>query len=595
MTTMAPDLAPGLLQSDEPLVRAFFARAEREPDTLAFAFYPRGARTPSVRLSWGAWAVRVRACAASLLRVGVLPGDRVAILAGNRPLWPVVDLALQSIRAIGVGLYPSSTPAQVDALLADCGARWLFTDDPLHAARLAADPRGGGRDLHSIILDTRGGAMPPLPPIVHDWRQWGDDGGDLLATHLTIGATLDARLAAVSPDDLAAIIYTSGSTGEPKGACITHRYLTASASAIAQVLSLTAGDRGVSFLPYSHAAERIFGQCTRILTGMSAALIEDPAELFPVAAHFEPTLLGGLPRIFERLFEAAEIAARSGEDPRAAVHARIGAQLRLATSGGAPLPPTVGERLAALGVPIVGAYGQTEHLCVAMNRPESPRFDTVGPLMPGTEARLAENGELLLARGPLTFSGYWKRPADTEQAFSEDGVWLRTGDLAEFTADGSLRITGRVKEMIALSTGRKVAPLPIEAALTAHPFIAHAFCHGEGRKFLVALLALRRQVVEQWAEGRNRSPWPALATDPAVRAEVQRAVDAVNDTLARTDRVVAFAVTPDEFTVEAGLLTPTLKLLRSATAQRYAAELAALYADVDADVRRRDAPAGEAR
>lgn len=575
-----PPLDDALMR--EPLVRRFFRHAERAPDTLAFALYPRGARRPTVELAWGAWSVRVRACAARMVRAGIRPGDRVAVLAGNRLMWPIVDLALQSLRAVGVGLYPSSAAAQVDALLVDSGARWIFTDDREQAARLAHHPRADGRDLHAVILDTHGDPMPVLPATAHDWRSWCDEGGDLLSHDTTIGATLDARLAAVELDDLAALIYTSGSTGTPKGACITHRYLAASAASIVSVLSLTSSDRGLSFLPFSHAAERVFGQGSRVLSGMAAALVEEPKELFAVAAHFQPTVFSGVPRLFERLFEAAEVTERDGGDPRAAITDRLGPAVRLATSGGAALPVAVAERLAGLGLPIAGAYGQTEHLCIAMNRPGRLRFDTVGEPMPGTAVMVSSDGELLVERSALTFRDYWQRPIETAEAFTADRGWLRTGDRAELLDDGALRIVGRVKELIALSNGRKVAPLPIEAALAASPFIAHAICFGEGRKYVVALLSPRRAVVEQWASARQLDrPWAELIDHPELRQQLAHHVAQVNNGLARTDQVQAFAVTADEFSTENGLLTPTMKVMRRLVEARYLAQFEALYTPRD--------------
>lgn len=526
-----------------PLVHRFVTRAQEAPDALAFAVYARGDTRASASMTWGAWYEASRALAVHLLHTGVAAGDRVAILAPNRPLWPIADLALQMIGAIGVGIFPGSAASQIEALIADSGARLTITADETVFDAMMANGRA------------------------------------LLATDDTSRDVLDARLSAVRLDDLAAIIYTSGSTGIPKGACLSHRYLAASAVSIVDVLGLTAADRVLSFLPFSHAAERVFGQCTRLLTGMSAALIEDPTDVFPVAADFEPTLLGGLPRIFERLHEAVEVARRDGADPKAAIAARIGRHCRLATSGGAAMPVDVAEQLAELGLPIVGAYGQTEHLCIAMNRPSRVRFDTVGEPMPGTTVRIADDGELLVARGPLTFSGYWGKAEETRAAFTDDGAWLHTGDRAEQAPDGSLRITGRLKEILALSNGRKVAPAPIEAALNASPFIAHAVCHGEGRRFLSALLSPRQTVVEAWARREGiETPWPALLTHPQVQAVFTEAVSRVNRDLARTDRVQRFVVIEHELSVEDGTLTPTLKVMRHVIADRFAPLFDALYA-----------------
>ncbi|MBU6365168.1 MAG: AMP-binding protein [Gemmatimonadetes bacterium] len=547
--------------------------ARVRPDALAWAVYPAGHAHPVRRVTWGDWARAVDVAAAALLREGVAPGDRVAVFAGNRLLWPVLDLALQQLRAVGVGVYPSSTAVQVAQLLEDCAPVLVVADSADRCALVREAARRLGWPAEAVRLVTDD-AVPGVPT----FEAWCAAGGAALRHDAALAAQLRARAEAVAADDLAALIYTSGSTGAPKGAMITHRCLAASAASVTAVLGLTAGDRALAFLPFSHAAERMFGQGTRLAAGMATALVEDPADLFAVCADFGPTLVGGLPRIFERVYERTEVARRTGGDPRAALAELLGPRVRLATSGGAPLPSSVAEALGALGCPIVGAYGQTEHLCVAMNRPAAPRTDVVGPPMPGTEVRVAEDGELLVRRSALTFSGYWGRPEESAAAFTSDGVWLRTGDRAVVDATGALTITGRIKELIALSTGRKVAPLPIEGALADTPFIAHAVCHGEGRKHLVALLALRRPVVEAWARERGVAlPWGALVRHPTLREQLAAAVDGVNAGLPRTDRVVAWAVTEAEFSVDTGELTPTFKVKRAEVEARHAALLASLY------------------
>lgn len=562
--------------AETPLALRFLARCDQFPETLAYAVYPTGAREPSRLLTWGEWRDLSLACAARLMNAGVQPGDRVAILAGNRLLWPIVDVALQLVRAVGVGLYPTSSPAQIVALLRDSGSRLLFIDSEAHTAAIRSAVSPSVLDI-CIVADV---AAPDLAPdsSTTTFAAWCDEGARLLLDQ-SATQSLELRMSAIVPEDLAALIYTSGSTGEPKGACISHRYLAASAASIGEVLHVDSDDRSVSFLPYSHAAERIFGQSTRMLSGMSAALVENPADLFPVCAHFRPTVFGGLPRLFERLYEASEVARANGTDPRHAIASRLGPDVRLSTSGGAALPQRIAEALNAIGLPILGAYGQTEHLCIAMNRLHAIRFDTVGPPMPGTSVRLADDGELLVRRSALTFSGYWNRPDETRAAFTDDGLWLRTGDQAMLQSDGSLRITGRVKELIALSTGRKIAPLPIEVALAESAFVAHTVCHGEGRKFLVALIALRRDLVTAWGAARQLTlPWPALVQHPELRAQVQLQVDRVNATLARTDRIQAFAITDAEFSVDGGELTPTLKVIRRVIDTRFASDFDALYA-----------------
>ena len=284
--------------AETPLALRFLARCDRFPETLAYTVYPTGACEPSRFLTWGEWRDLSLACAARLIKAGVQPGDRVAILAGNRLLWPIVDVALQLVRAVGVGIYPTSSPTQIVALLRDSGTRLLFIDSELHTAVIRAADDPSVSDI-CIVADVAPHDVS-ADMTTTTFAAWCDEGARLLldqrATQL-----LELRMTSIVPDDLAALIYTSGSTGEPKGACISHRYLAASAASIAEVLHVDRDDRSVSFLPYSHAAERIFGQSTRILSGMSAALVENPADLFPVCAHFRPTVFGGLPRLFERL------------------------------------------------------------------------------------------------------------------------------------------------------------------------------------------------------------------------------------------------------------------------------------------------------
>jgi long-chain acyl-CoA synthetase len=423
---------------------------------------------------------------------------------------------------------------------------------------------------------------------------------------------------ALRPDTTAILIYTSGSTGEPKGAALSHRTLLASATSIRDTLGLVEGDRSLSFLPFCHAAERIFGLYTRIVCGMQAGLVADHGRVWDAAREFAPTLFGGLPRFYEKAvatLRAHQAAAtgdersrweqtmelggersrlrRAGQPLPAELEAEwmrigepllerarelFGGRVRVATSGGAALPADVSEYLDALGITVLGAYGLTEHLCAAFNRPDRYTFDSAGPPMPGTTLRLAEDGEILLHRGPLTFSGYHGRPAETADAFSADGEWLRTGDLGRVGEDGALRVIGRKKELIALSNGKKVAPLGIEAALTGEPWIEQAMLYGEGRNFVSALLVIRRPSLEAWAAEHARdADDPRLLDDPGLRAAVQAAVDRVNAGLSNPERVRRFALLGSGFSGDD--LTPTLKLRRPVVEQRYRAHLEALYVD----------------
>jgi long-chain acyl-CoA synthetase len=269
---------------------------------------------------------------------------------------------------------------------------------------------------------------------------------------------------------------------------------------------------------------------------------------------------------------------RSAAPCRTRLASLLGSRVRLATSGGAALPAEVADYLDAAGLSVLGAYGQTEHLCVAFHRPECYDVSTAGPPMPGTEVRIAHDGELLVRRNALTFDGYHRRPEETRDAFTTDGAWLRTGDLAQLTTEGRLRITGRKKELIVLSNGKKVAPLPIEAMLAQDPWVEHAMLHGEGERFVTALLVPSRPMVNAW----RRDHAADLALDdalrhPAVHARLQEAVDRVNARLSRPEQVRRWVLLEHELTTTGGELTPTHKIRRSAVLERYRDRLDSLY------------------
>jgi long-chain acyl-CoA synthetase len=351
---------------------------------------------------------------------------------------------------------------------------------------------------------------------------------------------------------------------------------------------------------------------------MRAGHVADASRVWEAARAFEPTLLGGLPRWYEKLHESLvlhertlsggaraewEEGQRLGRE-RSALRRRglavpdalesawqrasrasrdcltklLGGRVRLATSGGAALPTEVADHLDAAGLTVLGAYGQTEHLCVAFHRPDAYDTTSAGPPMPGTELRVADDGELVVRRNALTFNGYHGRPEETRAAFTADGEWLLTGDLAEITADGRLRITGRKKELIALSNGKKVAPLPIEAELTQDPWIAHALLYGEGERFITALLVPSRPMVEGWLREQALTlPYEAALEHERVRERIQAAVDRVNARLSRPEQVRRWALLEHELTPERGELTPTLKIRRTTVAERYRSRLEPLY------------------
>jgi long-chain acyl-CoA synthetase len=562
-----------LPEAPENAVRTFLDRVARSGGQVALRTFPEG-RT----LTWREWAGRSRAFAARLMGEGVEPGDRVAIWGGNRPLWPIADLGALMAGAVPVGIYPSSAPAQVRSLLDDAGAVVAVGDRDEWVQVL----QEAGSEVPGVRLVLEEGEVDPGAAPGGDGAAGVAGGGEGISRE-SPGGTLPGESAA--PDDDAILIYTSGSTGEPRGARISHRCLMASAASIRACLELREGDVTLSFLPFCHAAERIFGLYTRILTGIETVLVDDHRRVWEAARATRPTLFGGLPRFYEKVHEALRAEEARGGDPRARISEFFGDRLRVVTSGGATLPSEVSRYLADVGVPVLGAYGLTEHLCAAMNRPGRHDLETSGPPMPGTELRIAADGEILIRRGPLTFSGYLNRGKETAAAFTADGEWLLTGDLGEVDAGGFLRVTGRKKDLLALSTGKKVAPAPLEARLVQDPWISQAVVVGEGRKFVSALLVLSRDVVGAWAreEGISGS-WEELRDHPRVRSHVDAVVAGVNREVSRTESIRRYAILDRELTRETGELTPTLKVRRPVVLERHGERVDELYRE-DADGR----------
>lgn len=516
-------------------------------------------------VTWGEWRSLSLQFAAALLASRARETQAVAILAGNGPAWPIADLGTLLCGKTSVGIYPTSAPVQIEKMLADCGAGVLVIDD---AKQLDAvvEMRGRLPNLKVIVAAHESPAGAAVT-----WKAWLDSGSSALAANQDLERSIETRAVAIRRSDPALIIYTSGSTGDPKGAVLSHGCIDASTASIEEALGLSSSDTTLSFLPYSHAAERIAGLYTRIRCGIEATILEDPSRLWEVAASYRPTMFGGLPRYYEKLDQIARYEGRPASEI-------LGGRVRLATSGGAALRVELAKNLERSGVTILGAYGLTEHLCVTFNRPGDATFDTSGSTMPGTEIRTAPDGEILVRRSELTFSGYHNLPDATRAAFSDDGQWLHTGDLGAVDSHGRLQITGRKKELLALSNGKMVAPLPIEARLSSHELIEHAVLHAEGRQFVSALIVLRRQAIEQWVRAQGiHEALDSPASHPRIIEEVQKAVDKVNTELSRAESIRRFVLIDSELSVAGKELTPTHKVRRNAVLEKYSAQLDALY------------------
>jgi long-chain acyl-CoA synthetase len=428
-------------------------------------------------------------------------------------------------------------------------------------------------------------------------------------------AEFDARVREVQPDDLATIIYTSGTTGEPKGVMLTHGNLASNLCYSSREFPFSEQDCCISFLPLSHVTARHLDYVL-MLEHVTLAHCPHFNQITVAMKQVRPTVLVAVPRVYEKIRQAVEgkshgvkkrvlnwalgVGKRhraqtlAGKQPDgllwklaeklvfSKIRAAFGGQVWLFVSGGAPLGMDTAEWFADVGILIFEGYGLTETSpLIALDTPKRHRIGTVGAVLPNVQARFAPDGELEV-RGPSVFHGYWQKPDDTAEAFTEDG-WFRTGDIGKIDADGFLAITDRKKEMLKTSGGKMIAPQPIEGKLKAHLLVGNAALVGDKHKFACVLISPNFAILESWARVKGVN-YPAgdrkaLVQVPQVVARYQRIVDELNATLAPYQTIKRIAVVPDEWTVETDELTPSMKLKRRVVEQKYAAEIAEFYKD----------------
>jgi long-chain acyl-CoA synthetase len=540
------------------------------------------------------------ACALKTQGLGL--NRSVCVFMDNRPEWAIADVGTILARGVSVGLYPTSSAEQCQYIIAHAESEFILVDT---AERL-------GKILR--ILDH----LPSIKRVIVAGESTNDADQRIIGfdRFLQIGRESRANLEdsvreaaqKVSADEIAMMVYTSGTTGHPKGACLSHQYVINSAESVVETLSLQDTDTGFSYLPFCHVAERIAGFYTRLCAGITAYFVDDLSKLYTYMLEVKPTIFASLPRFFEKIhaklmmevermseaqrerFEAALTLGRQvnragqiepvldGNLLKAYAEALssllplvqkyTGGNIRMMTSGGAPLPLEIGEFFDAAGIPILEAYGLTENVCVAFNRPNRHRFGTVGLPMVGCEIKIADDGEILV-RSQMMFSGYFKEPEKTAEMF-RDG-WLLTGDLGQIDEDGFLKIIGRKKELIITSTGKNIAPLMLENRVKEHPLISHAMIYGDGKSYLVALVTLNQSEVEEVARTRAfaYSNFDELTRHPEVQQLVQQLIDRINATLSSTEAIKKFFILNHDLSVEAGEITPTMKLKRATIAAHY--------------------------
>jgi len=537
-------------------------------------------------VGWPDAAAAVDEIAAGFLALGIGPGDRVAILCRSRLEWTLVDYALISLGAISATIFPTSSAEDVAFILRDSGAKALVLESPQHAHKI------GQRPDHLILVEGEAEGCITLAEL--------RGGGRALLSERP-GAVDDLR-DRVMPDDLMTLIYTSGTTGQPKGCMLTQRNYAALVAMVNEIDGLFyEGDLVLLYLPLAHTFARTV-ELVATTVG-TIAYCPDPASLVGALRDVRPTVLPTSPRLFERFHAAALSGFERGPLPRrlvarwalaaghrrarahglralelrladrlvyAKTRERLGGRMRHAISGGASLAREIGEFFDALGVIILEGYGLTECSVASVNRPGMYRFGTVGPPLPGVEARRATDGELLI-RGENVFHGYWNNAEATSEALPGDG-WLHTGDIVEIDADSHIRITDRKRDIMVLAGGTNVAPQRVEAALAATPAVTQAFVVGDGRPYVAALLLPDPE--------RSRG-----LGDAELESLMEEAVAVANRTLGKEERVRRFGLLPRELSESEGEITPTLKVRRRIVEARFRAEIERLYAGGRADER----------
>jgi long-chain acyl-CoA synthetase len=519
-----------------PTVYSFFA--DRVRQYAGDVFYFR-VRDRWEGIAWQRFEQEAYDFATALLSLGLRRGGTVCILMGNVPEWPISDIGTIVAGGIGVGLYPTSSAEQIAYIINHCDAEFVLVDSREQLQKVLRVREQLPKVRHIIVLDTE--AATGDVTTYRDFIARGHEERE------RFGPLLKERAEGAKPDDIAIMVYTSGTTGPPKGACLSHRYIVNSVESLRQTIPIYDTDVSFSYLPFCHVAERISGLYNRLYAGAPAYFVDDLARLGEYMLEVKPTVFASLPRFFEKIY------ARMVSDGSTRIEEYFGGRVRLLTSGGAPLPLEVAEFFAAAGLPILQAYGLTENVCVAFNRPDNYKFGTVGPPMPGCEVRIAADKEILV-RSEMMFNGYYKAPEETAKMFA-DG-WLLTGDLGEIDDDGFLKIIGRKKELIVTSTGKKISPALLENMLKENHLVSQAMVYGEGRSYLVALIAL---------------------TGPAERETVQAIVDKVNRRVSSTESIKRFAILERDFEIARDEITPTGKLKRDVITNRFREVIEKLY------------------
>jgi long-chain acyl-CoA synthetase len=598
------------------VVEMFLHRVASTPDAEAMS----GRRDSQWHsMTWREAERQVRAVAGGLLSLGFQKGDRAAVLATSRPEWVIADLAILGAGGATSTIYTSNTAEESAYILGDSGSRICFIENALQDAKI----RGVRDQLPGVVQLVQ---IDGEPAVADGWtitlaelERLGD------AWNAANPGRLDEVIASVVPEDLATLIYTSGTTGKPKGVMLTHDNWLAEAEATAKTNLLGPSDKQLLFLPLAHSFAKVL-EVVFIRSGVPTAIDGVIDDLVVNLAAVRPTVMGGVPRVYEKVYNRVVTGAREGGSLKykifqwamgvgarvskirqqggepsgllafqhrvadklvySKLKARLGGRLRFLISGGAPLSRAIAEFFHSCDILILEGYGLTETSAGSFfNRPERYKFGSVGLPVPGLEVRIAEDGEILL-RGRSVMKGYYNLPEDTAEALEPDG-WLHTGDIGHLDADGFLSITDRKKDIIVTAGGKNIAPQNIEGQLKAAcPYVSQVVMLGDRRPFCVALITLNEETTGKWARehGIEYRDYADLASRPAIQHLIRDGLETVNSTLASYERIKDFHLLDHDLSQETGELTPKMSVKRKVVEARHKDILDAFYAETVARI-----------
>jgi long-chain acyl-CoA synthetase len=606
MTDVVTDPAEVVKDRPASVGRMFLDRARTTPTREAFR-YPLDDGWQA--LSWQETKDRVWAVAAGLLSLGIQPEERVAIASSTRFEWVLADLGVMCAGAATTTVYPSTTPDDVSYILSDSGSRVVFAEDQTQVDKVLEHRADLPQLISVVVVD--GSADGDL---VITFAELEERGRKLLAERPT---AVDDAVASVGHDSLATLIYTSGTTDRPKGVRLTHGNWTYEAVAIDALDLLTIDDVQYLWLPLSHSFGKVL-QVMQLISGFSTAVDGRVDKIVENLAVVQPTFMGAAPRIFEKVMARVTATAEhegglkrkivhwavgvgrqmseleeAGQAPGPSLKAqnaiadrlvfhklrgRLGGRIRFFISGAAALSTDVARFFHGAGMLILEGYGLTETSAfTCVNRPENYRIGSVGLPAPGTEVKIADDGEIMI-KGPGVMTGYHNQPKATAQVLTDDG-WFLSGDIGELLPSGHLRVTDRKKDLIKTSGGKYVAPQTIEALFKAVcPYASQMVVHGHQRNYVTALVSLDHESIATWGEQHALTgSYTDVVTSPQVRELVQGYVDQLNSRLARHEQIKKFEILSDDLTVEEGELTPSMKVRRTAVEQKYSDILDGMY------------------